>query len=268
MSPLRRCLLSSRLRALRRRQQAAPRRHPGQPERSAGDESRAQQRHQRDRILPRQKRGRESTSSPTAPACTCCARHLAGAGPPQAAEGAGVPGKCSLACNNTSGAWNRTRRFRSSRSHHRASGVVFMECRNRAGVTSGRGQAMDLQEKCLEVLRHEMIHVGNLKSSTRQPDMIFRQLFDSVSGTYSYLLASRARRRGDDPRSRAGKGRPLLPVAARARSQAGQGGRHPSACRPCHRVSASCATAPSASPSWASRARPTWCRCGSPTATR
>ena len=40
--------------------------------------------------------------------------------------------------------------------------------------------------------------------------MIFRQLFDSVSGTYSYLLASRARRRGADHRSRAGEGRPLL----------------------------------------------------------
>ncbi len=49
--------------------------------------------------------------------------------------------------------------------------------------------------------------------------MIFRQLFDSVSGTYSYLLASRARRRGADHRSGAGEGRPLSAIDPRARPQ-------------------------------------------------
>ncbi len=66
--------------------------------------------------------------------------------------------------------------------------------------------------------------------------MIFRQLFDSVSGTYSYLLASRHRRRGADHRSGAGEGRSLSARRARARPAAGQGGRHPSACRPHHRA--------------------------------
>jgi hypothetical protein len=52
------------------------------------------------------------------------------------------------------------------------------------------------------------------------PAMIFRQLFDSVSGTYSYLLASRAG--GEalilDPVLE--RGRSLLPAAARAGSPA------------------------------------------------
>ena len=65
--------------------------------------------------------------------------------------------------------------------------------------------------------------------------MIFRQLFDSVSGTYSYLLASR--RGGEaliiDPVLE--KVDRYLQLVQRARPQAGQGGRHPPACRPHHR---------------------------------
>ena len=66
--------------------------------------------------------------------------------------------------------------------------------------------------------------------------MIFRQLFDSVSGTYTYLLASR--RGGEaliiDPVLE--KVDRYLQLVQRARPQAGQGGRHPPACRPHHRA--------------------------------
>ena len=65
--------------------------------------------------------------------------------------------------------------------------------------------------------------------------MIFRQLFDSVSGTYSYLLASRAGGEAliiDPVLEKVDR---YLQLIARTRSQAGQGGRHPSARRPHHR---------------------------------
>ena len=70
----------------------------------------------------------------------------------------------------------------------------------------------------------------------REAPMIFRQLFDSVSGTYTYLLASR--RGGEaliiDPVLE--KVDRYLQLVQRARPQAGQGGRHPPACRPHHRA--------------------------------
>ena len=66
--------------------------------------------------------------------------------------------------------------------------------------------------------------------------MIFRQLFDSVSSTYSYLLASR--RGGEaliiDPG--AGEGRSLPAAGEGARPQAGQGGRHAHPRRSHHRA--------------------------------
>ena len=73
----------------------------------------------------------------------------------------------------------------------------------------------------------EIVLPSSLLFKTNKAPMIFRQLFDSVSGTYTYLLASRARRRGADHRSGAGEGRPLSAARQRARPQAGQGGRHP-----------------------------------------
>ncbi len=79
------------------------------------------------------------------------------------------------------------------------------------------------------------------RSRAREPrapggaSVVFRQLFDAASSTYSYLLASR--RGGEaliiDPVY--GAGRPLSPACAGARLETRQGGRHPSACRPHHR---------------------------------
>ena len=65
--------------------------------------------------------------------------------------------------------------------------------------------------------------------------MIFRQLFDSVSGTYTYVIASR----------RGGEALIIDPVIEKVDRyiqllndldlQSGQGRRHPPACRPHHR---------------------------------
>ena len=64
-------------RRIRPKRQAAPCRHPGRPERPRSDESRAQQRQERDGSTTAA-RTRTSTSrwSLTAPACTCCAMIL------------------------------------------------------------------------------------------------------------------------------------------------------------------------------------------------
>jgi hypothetical protein len=64
--------------------------------------------------------------------------------------------------------------------------------------------------------------------------MIFRQLFDSVSGTYTYILASRCG--GEaliiDPVIE--KVERYSPADSRARPQAREGSGHPPACRPHH----------------------------------
>ena len=97
--------------------------------------------------------------------------------------------------------------------------------------------------------------------------MIFRQLFDSVSGTYTYLLASR--RGGEaliiDPVLE--KVDRYIQLIERARPQAGQGGRHPPACRPHHRARRAARPHPLHHRDGRAAARSTWCRCGSPTAT-
>jgi hypothetical protein len=97
--------------------------------------------------------------------------------------------------------------------------------------------------------------------------MIFRQLFDSVSGTYSYLLASRAGGEAlilDPVLEKVDRYCQLLRELDLKLVKAVD-----TICMPTtSRASVNCATAPIASPSWASRARPTWSRCGSATATR
>ena len=91
--------------------------------------------------------------------------------------------------------------------------------------------------------------------------MIFRQLFDTASGTYSYLLASRA----------GGEALILDPVLEKVDRY----------CQLLRELDLKLVKAvdthlhadhvtglePIASPSWASRARPMWWRCGSPRAT-
>ena len=93
--------------------------------------------------------------------------------------------------------------------------------------------------------------------------MIFRQLFDSVSGTYTYLLASR--RGGEaliiDPVLE--KVDRYLQLVERTRPQAGQGGRHPPARRPHHRPGRAARPHPLHHRDGRAAARPTWCRCGS-----
>jgi glyoxylase-like metal-dependent hydrolase (beta-lactamase superfamily II) len=91
--------------------------------------------------------------------------------------------------------------------------------------------------------------------------MIFRQLFDGVSGTYTYLLASRAGGEAlllDPVLEKVDRYCQLLRELDLRLVKAVDTHLHAD-----HVTgSASCATAPTASPSWASRARPTWWRCG------
>ena len=92
--------------------------------------------------------------------------------------------------------------------------------------------------------------------------MIFRQLFDSVSGTYTYLLASR--HGGEaliiDPVLE--KVDRYLQLVTRARPQAGQGGRHASACRPHHRPWRTARPHPVHHRDGRAEQGSTWCRCG------
>ena len=97
--------------------------------------------------------------------------------------------------------------------------------------------------------------------------MIFRQLFDATSGTYTYLLASRLG--GEaliiDPVL---EQRRALPAArARARPAAGQGGRHPSSRRSHHRARSVARPYPLHHRDGRAARMPTSSRCGLPKAT-
>ena len=117
--------------------------------------------------------------------------------------------------------------------------VAFLLDREKSGFVTGANFVVDggMTRKMIYCRVTEPAALFfRLNSGRRLRPMIFRQLFDQTSGTYSYLLASR--RGGEaliiDPVLE--KVDRYLQLVQRARPQAGQGGRHPPARRPHHRL--------------------------------